>query len=77
LTPQGVAPPARSAAGASTDHWTFPPGVGLACAPFVDASKLGHGRALANMAAITGGFLIVAVALVGVTRLSAREEVRT
>jgi hypothetical protein len=54
--------------GAVTGHYPY---------YFVDASKLGHGRALANMAAITGGFLIVAVALVGVTRLSARAPVES
>jgi hypothetical protein len=56
------------ARGAVTGHYPY---------YFVDASKLGHGRALANMAAITGGFLIVAVALVGVTRLSARAPVES
>lgn len=54
--------------GAVTGHYPY---------YFVDASKLGYGRAIANMAAITGGFLIVAVGLVGATRLSARVPVES
>jgi hypothetical protein len=54
--------------GAVTGHYPY---------YFVDASALGYLRAIVNMAAITGGFLIVAVGLVSVTRFTARAPVES